>query len=235
MITLIFFVRARNSLNFAFRSPARPSIPSTSRPNDRLGILRDRYARRSCVSSSTYARPPGLFPPLSSTSSERRGPMEFQMRVRLRVRNCQNEFSSGRARVRIIRGPPRGLHVEAEHHAEPKDKERANGGEIGGSGRDREIGGRIGGETGREESTGPKQGHQKIPRTTNHRGGLRLPQMPAQRREKEKRTLLFASRVPASPPPRDPRASVPLVLSVIARPGRSFSRRPREDLSNARA
>lgn len=31
----------------------------------------------------------------------------------------------------------------------------------------------------------------------------------------------------------DPRATVPLVLSVIARPGRSFSRRPRERISSA--
>lgn len=192
--------------------------------------------RRSCVSSSTYdARRRRRPASPCLVHHDGAGPMEFQMRVRLRVRNCQNEFSSGRAYLRIIRGPPttRGYTSRfsiAERRKQGKEKK--------GRGRrrqkKREREGRIE-KSGAEESTGPKQGHQKMPRTTNHRGGgLRLPQMPEQREEKKE--LSFSPPSFLRPFAHLHLASVPLVLSVIARPGRFFARRlEREDLLSQRA
>lgn len=84
----------QNFLNFAF-DPGQPGIPSTSRPNDRLGILRDHYAVQLRL-LHLCARTGLLLLVHHRWTTARRGPMEFQMRVRLRVQNCQNEFSSGR-------------------------------------------------------------------------------------------------------------------------------------------
>lgn len=56
-------------------------------------------------------------------------PMEFQIRVRSRVQNCPNEFSSGRVRAHMIgpRGPPESCRTSSsnrEAEAREKKKER---------------------------------------------------------------------------------------------------------------
>lgn len=52
--------------------------------------------------------------------------MEFQMRVRSRVRNCPNEFSSGHVRARMIgpRGPPESWTSSSNREAEDRGKKR---------------------------------------------------------------------------------------------------------------
>lgn len=147
------------------------------------------------------------------------------------------------ARVRIIRGPPRGLrvaliHATDEEREKREERERATEKKEMTEAEDRE---KDRGDRRREESTGPKQGHQKIPRTTNHRGGLRLPQMPAQREKKGfssfrlLRACLSSSFFFSSPSSSSPSSCAiparPFRSSLALSPGRSFSR-AREDLSS---
>lgn len=72
------------------------SLKGDSVTNNRFEILRDRYAACSCILHTVDT--------VRCDLPRRRAgePMEFQMRVRSRVRNRLNEFSSGRVRVCMI-------------------------------------------------------------------------------------------------------------------------------------
>lgn len=147
------FVRLSSSTLFWFDFTRR-KIPRTTRSNDRFRTLRDRYAVQLQPSSSSS-------PPSSRHCSpaEPERPMEFQMRVRLRVRNRRDEFSSRcpftwSVHRRTTGGPPQDRRcfciASALKRRRKKRRKRTNVERIGRRGRD-----------GRRTAA-PKQDHQKI-------------------------------------------------------------------------
>lgn len=152
--------------------------------------------------------------------------MEFQMRVRLRVRNCQNEFSSGRASLRIIRGPPTTKATRRASGSEAsrrEDKERRRKGEAERERKgEEEAGSRGAAQRSRRAQNKATKKCPARPTTAAAVCGYRKCQSSAKKRTPFRLLRSFVHLL---------RAFVPLVLSVIARPSRFFSRRlEREDL-----